>query len=495
MDNTFHIKQQKVYFKNRALTGIDAATFEIVYIFSHHKEFNLKAYLKDKTGIWWFEENKKSLQFLTKDTAHFNLVKNDENYAVDSNTVYHYSEAIPNSHPDSFMSFSDVNPYYAKDNNQVYCYADYVGKVEIVKDANPETFLPCGWNPYGTDKHNVFYFNEFVQMSNRSKYQDEKHTKVPKDWNKLIARPVFLNNADVHKMYPEVTGYWWCDDYKYLPKNAKHIQPSRSKRHYFTNNAVFYKGDKGEPNLLEHLTYDFTSVLNAYFCLWHCHGKKEVYYKQFKIKGADLDSFSILHHNIAKDKNHIYYGRQPVKEADVSSFKVLINSYDNDIFIAKDKNHIYQPVFARPEKFASPDELLKPIKNVDASRFEFLGRYWATDSKTIFCKLKPMFAIDTDSFQLLFSDGTNEWAKDKNNLYNANGIKTYKDINGKRFVKLNRFWGKDHKSVFSFYTERILKTADANTFEAIGFDGKAHDKNHTYSIDDTEGIVKKKKRT
>ena len=99
------------------------------------------------------------------------------------------------------------------------------------------------------------------------------------------------------------------------------------------------------------------------------------------------------------------------------------------------------------------------------------------------------------SFQTLFSDGTNEWAKDKNHIYNANGIKTFKDINGATFMHFNQFWGKDKHSVFSFYTGSILKTADVNSFEIIGFEGKARDKFFDYKIDTVHHKIIKTKRS
>ncbi len=56
MVNIFYIKHIKVFYKRCALSKIDADTFEVVYLITCLNDFNLKAYLKDKTGIWWFEE-------------------------------------------------------------------------------------------------------------------------------------------------------------------------------------------------------------------------------------------------------------------------------------------------------------------------------------------------------------------------------------------------------------------------------------------------------
>ncbi len=279
-----------------------------------------------------------------------------------------------------------------------------------------------------------------------------------------------------------------------MPKNAKLIQAARSKHHYYTNNAVFYKDDKGNFHLLEHLTYDYTSILNPYFCLWHHFDKKEVYYKQFKIKDVDFDTFQVLFGKIAKDKNRVYFGKQPIKEADTSTFQLLFNSYDNDIFVGKDKNFIFLPDFEQPKKLLQSEQILKPVKNIDASSFEFAGRFWARDGKTVFCKFKPMPEIDIKSFQTLFSDGTNEWAKDKNHLYNANGIKTFKDVDGATFMNFNQFWGKDKHSIFSFFTESIINTADVKSFKTIGFEGMARDKHFDYKIDTIHHKISKTKR-
>ena len=96
-------------------------------------------------------------------------------------------------------------------------------------------------------------------------------------------------------------------------------------------------------------------------------------------------------------------------------------------------------------------------------------------------------SCDVDSFV------SPEWSRDKNHLYNANGLRIVKGIDGSSFVMLNTFWGMDKNHVFNFVTERISKTIDAESFEVIDDNDGAQDKNFIYNVEDC-GEIKKKKR-
>ena len=56
---------------------------------------------------------------------------------------------------------------------------------------------------------------------------------------------------------------------------------------------------------------------------------------------------------------------------------------------------------------------------------------------------------------------------------------------------LNRYWGKDAQSVFSFVTGAVYKTADAGTFQVTDDEGSAEDKLFFYTV--TEGVVRKRR--
>ena len=57
--------------------------------------------------------------------------------------------------------------------------------------------------------------------------------------------------------------------------------------------------------------------------------------KTTQIRGADIESFTILNENYTKDKNHVYHQGKKIKKADLDSFRPISKVY------AIDKNTAY----------------------------------------------------------------------------------------------------------------------------------------------------------
>ncbi len=278
-------------------------------------------------------------------------------------------------------------------------------------------------------------------------------------------------------------------------KELKPVNRNRSGNHFYhpDTKAVYYLDKAKNLSVIEHVQYDYVAILNTFFCQYRHYDKQAIYYKQFKIKDVDFDSFQILHGKLAKDKNRVYYGQLVISEADSQSFEVLINSYDNNIFLGKDRYRIYNLSKKIDGQMSFRENIFRPIAGVNASGFEFIGRFWARDYHNVLCRLKPVKEIDAKTFKVLFSDGKNEWAKDKNNLYNGKDCKIYYEMDGSTLRVLNEFWCKDEQSVFSFYTKNIIHEADTASFEVLGLNDKAEDKNHYYEIDEKGEITKIRK--
>lgn len=81
---------------------------------------------------------------------------------------------------------------------------------------------------------------------------------------------------------------------------------------------------------------------------------------------------------------------------------------------------------------------------------------------------------------------------DRHGLYNANGKRTVKGVDGASFRMLNRYWGKDDQSVFCFVTGGVQRAADASTFEITDDAGGARDASMQYLVKD--GSIRKTKR-
>lgn len=123
----------------------------------------------------------------------------------------------------------------------------------------------------------------------------------------------------------------------------------------------------------------------------------------------------------------------------------------------------------------------KKLKNSDVGSFQVLSMQFAKDKNNIYMFGKIIKKMDASSFEFLFDNNTltEAWSKDKNNLYCYD--KVVKNIDGKTFCMLNKFWGKDDKSVYSFALKRLCKTIDTNSFKIIDKQ-KAEDKNYYYDI-------------
>ena len=80
---------------------------------------------------------------------------------------------------------------------------------------------------------------------------------------------------------------------------------------------------------------------------------------------------------------------------------------------------------------------------------------------------------------MLLVDRANHYARDRRRVYNANGHRVIKGLDGGRFRFLNRGYGVDGTSVYSTATERPSTTKDARTFEALT-DWLARDKGAVY---------------
>lgn len=194
-----------------------------------------------------------------------------------------------------------------------------------------------------------------------------------------------------------------------------------------------------------------------------------------------------------RDQNHVYYNGYMAGDADSASFVSYPTAGHHGL--SKDKHHVYHADFTRTSfPFGHPDQVLVPMKGADPASFELLSSTgsWAQDANNVYLWGKLVKTIDRASFQFLFDDEPQSWAKDRTHLYNANGKRTVKGVEGDSFVMLNPFWGKDKQSVFSFVTGSVQKSADTSTFQVIDDTGGAEDHAYFYAI--KNGTFKKTKK-
>jgi hypothetical protein len=215
---------------------------------------------------------------------------------------------------------------------------------------------------------------------------------------------------------------------------------------------------------------------------------KKVYFKNYEIKNADINSFVHFHGGWAVDKKNCYIVNSKLRNADRDSFVVLNTTY------AKDKDNVWT--------------LGGKIKDVDAASFEVCD-----DGKNY---MQPVISIWQGKTYTEFTPYG--YGKDKNNVYHYdysgkpnivkgaspdtfyslnNGHYGYDDKNvfwniyklnkanpkSWRIIKNGYFYSKDK---YVYYTNRVIKEADVETFEVIENKHKsqyAKDKNHYYDTD------------
>ncbi len=484
MSEYFKFEGDEIYFsdfvKNNGLLNfiklkgkIRPHGFSIVHLFRKYIGDYLYGYLQDKKGIWWFDSYKEKVVFVTEYVDSFQVVDND--YSKDKLFVYYRDKQVPHSHPDTFIVLKDT-PYFAKDENLVYVRSS---KLITFDEANTETLVECGWNAYCTDKDHLYYYFDYLDYANTSKWIATIH----ENGNKQLLSEFLLEK------YPQIKG-WWHPEYDNKEEGSLHI----AFNYYSTTTAVFFQEEfRGE--LFKNLIRDADIHSFDPIDEWYSKDSKSIYFKWRKVKRADLKSFVSLGGKFAKDVNSIYYNGHIVTEADLETFVVVVVDDINYFQYSKDKNCVFTSVFTRIEEpFGGSDRILCSIKGSSPKSFKILSQTgsWSVDENSVYCNGAIDKSIDINTFEYLFDDYPSSWAKDKNGLYNSNGKTTIKGISGKAFTALNNFWGKDNNAVFCFKIKRIIKTADAKSFILLDDNGQAEDKNYLYWFKDYD--LKKKKK-
>lgn len=441
-------------------------------------------------------------------TNQLTLINKD--YAKNETAVFWRNIALPNSDPATFKVIAQT-AYFAADKNQVYALSGCAEGIQIWDDVDIESvvFFPPG-NPYFADKNHLYYFNwHFINYENHElereqsdltihffrrwkdgESQDTGLTEIQKA--EVIAREgTFKRYLNHH--HPNKDAWWGRDEayYKSLIKLKNNIYVEAENVYIFIDqddlSVAISTAGKSYFSIIPNADLASFQSLDNYYS----KDKNSVFYYQRRLKQADLSTFASLGNNFAKDKNGVFYNGHLCKEADKTTFQVINADF------ARDKTQLFATTGRiRIGKFKGYDFLLRALKDSDPDSFEVLNDRWAKDNKYVYCGAKIWKGIDAATFHFLFEDGPDSWAKCKFGLYNANGRRTMKDIDGESFEILSKYWGKDKNAVFNFITKRITSTIDVQSFKISedidNQDGsKAYDKKYDYSFDEYYSIKKK----
>lgn len=203
-------------------------------------------------------------------------------------------------------------------------------------------------------------------------------------------------------------------------------------------------------------------------------------YKSYRIDEADGKTFSYLGNNFAKDKNHVYLASRIIKWATPDKFKFASGSFskyvidDKNVWygdeamplvdietfsviaddFAKDKNHVY---------FAS-----EIIEWANPIGFEVLGHMISKDKEHVWYGSGLLQNRDPSTFKLIDYIFPHEYTKDKEHVwYNREGI-LWADPQTFELLRLGNkdelIYSKDKNHVYQYWKKIDI---DIKTFKVV----------------------------
>jgi len=258
---------------------------------------NFRGYYKDKNHIYNCYSKNGQNSINNSDSATFQII--DDDFAKDKNNVYYDSRTmggykfsiVENVDPGTVEA---LNSNIIKDKGGVYYI--YHERMEVIEEANPNSFSVIDDSSYGKDEDNVFYTSFSVVKMDEVKIIDGADPdtfeilKAPysKDSNNVFYSFISVKDVDVDTF--EALGLSYAKD----------------------EDGVYYCKEINPVNI-------------------NC----------FVVEGADTNTFEILmgsddnHYIGAKDKNYIYSDGRLIHNSDSSTFEVT------STFNARDKNNSY----------------------------------------------------------------------------------------------------------------------------------------------------------
>jgi hypothetical protein len=472
-----NIKDGKVYIDDKLQNSIDGKTCEIIY---QDKKLSYRPfYFKDKDFVYFVEEckgeQKARVRKLTADILHFKIITDDGMLSKDQTHLYVWGRLLENVDGATFELIPSHN--FAKDKNHVYYYARYWPNFVQLPHADPNSFFAFqnkrGYSQFGSDKDNLYHrfasSNDLKWGSKKPVYRDGVMLQTAFDKSGEVADFILRNK--------NMKGYWWSTDYQKKPQDCKTLK----KFHYSkSDTAVYTKNmDSDTPEL---------------------------------INGADPKTFQPITEQFSKDKNHVFYYGYQIKMVDPKTVRILENDPYSTFKYISDAKHVFCIVTENYKLYSADYEFYSfEIVGADPKTFKIIDDDWTEDKNNVYkrgvvhkagkpgkpvvVKLNDRFSkddkyaywdgkairkSDTETFEILFEDDPESWAKDSINLYNANAHRVVKGVDGKTFSMLDRVYGRDKENIFSFISGRPLSSIDTETFEVIPETGLGKDKNNFF---------------
>jgi hypothetical protein len=262
-------------------------------------------------------------------------------------------------------------------------------------------------------------------------------------------------------------------------RGAKAIDKAKSKQYYYQDNKIVHAMNANFFSLgatvIEEADMDTFTVLAYNFA----KDKNHVYYNDIIIEDADPESFELIpfrsvvyekqrSYLLTKDKNHLYYVNKKFEQADTNSFQGLWGEYAQDAKHIFFNNEVLLKTEFTPKKIANDkhenylqlkDRLFfqeREIKGVDLESFELIEAEFSRDKHHVYYGNHVIENADGDSFKV----HNEHYQSDKNGLYydamfiNGSDSASYKYI--------DQLYSKDKNQVY--YLGLIIKDENPNKF-------------------------------
>lgn len=211
----------------------------------------------------------------------------------------------------------------------------------------------------------------------------------------------------------------------------------------------------------------------------------------------DVKSFKILNHpsidnagitiGYSKDLNNIYhhintfYSNEDSLKAlvwvDINTFEIIRCDYPYWCYF-KDKNGVYY----------DSDELIK-LQWVDISTFDIFSFVYTRDKNSVYLMWKKIPEADPNTFKV-FSTGPvlDNKAKDDKYVYCEDKVCfPWADAKTFQLLWLDSWLTKDKDHVY--FGDEVFEWPDVETFQNVGENGFAKDKNHVYDFNSKSGEI------
>lgn len=343
--------KNQAYFQDRAINNADASSF-MIYAGEHvvGKRYLSSSYARDKTHVYYFNKiipnadinsfkplwgsfsrDANALYFRGKkfmDTTSV-VVKvpgdSQHEYLKLDHTIYYQDKSIDGADVENFVimgdgfakdgqhvfyydqklegldaaSFKRLNEHYSRDNENIYYH--YQNVFKSLPGCDPASFSVIN-EAFSKDKQQVYNYSRILKDVNVKTFDRKKAEQMENDTSLLL-----VNYDEDHAVFIK------RDDMVEL-----------SSQYYIYNNEI-YVGNVRVPNA----SVDGFAVFEN--SGMYAKDKKNVFYRFYTVRDADMESFSVINSSFAKDKNYVYFQEKRLQGISPESFEFKEGMYGQAI--------------------------------------------------------------------------------------------------------------------------------------------------------------------